>query len=973
MRFDARDFGDTPLPGGTSASIPGIQIYVGPARDVEVVSDASPDAIGGDAFPTQPVLRIRDAGGNTVVEDSTSMVVATLTTNPTQTTFNSRDHAYALAERGIVSFSNLGIRAAGDQYAVTYTLFDYSSSREEYSRTSIVRVSNLIDVRPGPAASLDVVTFPAEAIAGGSAFGTQPALALRDRGGNALAWTSVAESSYDVEADIVPSLGASWIGVLETGSGEGASVTKVAAKPVGETNPTLPGEPGCVGGLPTLAAGDTIDVEVTFDFDVIAHADRGVPEMTLNVLNASNHYATAHCISLGYWSATQKFRYVVADGDASSKLDALSGVSIDDNGGPFWDPYYREVNATMPWGPAKKHSLSNSTPFAVDTRAPTAKNVSLSSPSTPGAYAPGTTLIFNVTFSHAVDVVVGSGAGAGVYLPVLIAPSSPSPSPTRDPTPQPTVTPGSTLRNATRNPTPAPIDWGDVSYAAYARGTGTTVLEFEYLTLPGQDTGGNPVRIPHIWNGSSTQLYLPGGARIYRRSSTPTTVASKHLNHSSVEAAQISIDNTAPAVNASYGARALTPDGTYYAGDELRLAVGFDAAVDLIERAPPVLYIDVGYRVSAFYASGAGTKELVFSYTIGEGDFSERLDLFSADALDFSGVGGYLRKASDAPSVDADLSLATVRYSLYNSSRIKVDGRAPAVVSYGIYNRTRSPQNSYGSIRDGVRNGNTTVLDDVVTLFFAFDKKVAVFGSPTIAVDAYDPTLVSGNPERVATYASGNETETIYFEYAPKLGDETPRLGITCSYAEVVQGFQDSAFGGAGRVMLFSERPTVDANTRLYPSGRAGIVVSWTLLRPLREDGASSPTRQKISGSYGRDRSAPAQVPRAPGGPVPGEPAGVRGVVECAQGERDAVHAGRGDDVAADFREARRVRDVRRRRRRPGHLRRRRPVFNPRHVHGRGRLRDAAAVFVSQHGRRGALHVGRGHGHVFVYVLHRRG
>ena len=172
-----------------------------------------------------------------------------------------------------------------------------------------------------------------------------------------------------------------------------------------------------------------------------------------------------------------------------------------------------------------------------------------------------------------------------------------------------------------------------------------------------------------------------------------------------------------------------------------------------------------------------------------------------SQALAFSGLGGYLRKASDAPSVDADLDLRAARFSLLNTSHLKIDGRAPQILEYGI-SRRRTPDGTE------IRKKNTTVVDDIVTIYFTFDKPVVVFGKPTLDLDAYEPE-VAGNPDRVATYDSGNGTATLEFVYIPKIGDKTPRLGITTSYTETLQGYQDGAFGGEGSIMLASENPTV--------------------------------------------------------------------------------------------------------------------------------------------------------------------
>ena len=67
-------------------------------------------------------------------------------------------------------------------------------------------------------------------------------------------------------------------------------------------------------------AGDEIEVRVEFDFDVVAHADRGVPRVYLNLGNASRP-AAAVLTSLGVWSTTHTFVYRVRDGDDAGLLD----------------------------------------------------------------------------------------------------------------------------------------------------------------------------------------------------------------------------------------------------------------------------------------------------------------------------------------------------------------------------------------------------------------------------------------------------------------------------------------------------------------------------------------------------------------------------------------------------------------------------------------------------------------------------
>ena len=193
--------------------------------------------------------------------------------------------------------------------------------------------------------------------------------------------------------------------------------------------------------------------------------------------------------------------------------------------------------------------------------------------------------------------------------------------------------------NETQGPTPGPIDYGEISYAQYASGSGSLVLVFEYLVLPGQDSGGTPVRLPINTTSGGFQLRLDAGARIYRRSSVPATVAYSTINASSVEEAGVILDNTEPAVNRSYGVRSLSPNGTYYAGDTILLSVGFDSIVELNPAAPLALSLDVGWRVSAFYSSGAPGKILTFTYVVAEDEQSSHLNIYGdgSQALAFQG------------------------------------------------------------------------------------------------------------------------------------------------------------------------------------------------------------------------------------------------------------------------------------------------------------------------------------------------
>ena len=92
------------------------------------------------------------------------------------------------------------------------------------------------------------------------------------------------------------------------------------------------------------------------------------------------------------------------------------------------------------------------------------------------------------------------------------------------------------------------------------------------------------------------------------------------------------------------------------------MQVAFSLAVASPVAYPPILAVDsgVGAKVYASYVSGADTDVLTFKYLVVEDDNNPTFDVWDDDALETQG-NGYLRRVSDLPSVDADVSLAAAR------------------------------------------------------------------------------------------------------------------------------------------------------------------------------------------------------------------------------------------------------------------------------------------------------------------------
>ena len=109
-----------------------------------------------------------------------------------------------------------------------------------------------------------------------------------------------------------------------------------------------------------------------------------------------------------------------------------------------------------------------------------------------------------------------------------------------------------------------------------------------------------------------------------------------------------------------------------------------------------------------------------------------------------------------------------------------------------------------------------------MTISITYDKPVQVFGAPTLQLDV--------GASREAVYASGNASRVVYFEYVVQCADETERLGVPASQAEVVAGYTDAAIGGPGSIKLSSALPSVLANNRLY----LAAIAEKNLGSPLR-------------------------------------------------------------------------------------------------------------------------------------------
>ena len=150
----------------TTATSGSIVVSTGPASQLAFTSEPA-GATGGTAFTTQPVVRVEDAGGNTVTDD-TSVPTLTLTTGPGALSGCSPSTA-----AGVTTFTGCTIDTAHAGDVLTAT----------DAADGLTGTSSSFDVAVGAPAQLVFTTQPSGAVAG-SAFTGQPVVTIEDAGGN---------------------------------------------------------------------------------------------------------------------------------------------------------------------------------------------------------------------------------------------------------------------------------------------------------------------------------------------------------------------------------------------------------------------------------------------------------------------------------------------------------------------------------------------------------------------------------------------------------------------------------------------------------------------------------------------------------------------------------------------------------------------------------------------------------------------
>ncbi|MEO1210899.1 MAG: hypothetical protein AAFX78_15350 [Cyanobacteria bacterium J06638_20] len=662
----------------------------------------------------------------------------------------------------------------------------------------------------------------------------------------------------------------------------GALLTDVAGNQVEATLPAPPDDNQTFvveNTLPTVTdvtsaiadgnygVGAVIDITLVFSEIVFV---TGAPSLTLNSGGTATYLE-------GNGNDTLTFRYTVVDGENSTDLDYASTSALPLNGGSIRDLATNNADLTLaaldPTG-----LLGDNKDIIIDTENPSVVSILRQTPATELTNVD--TLTFRVTFSEdvtgtvdAADFAVNSTSTAtvtgltpvsGTEYDVTVSGGNLA---TFNGTVGLDLAAGADIDDASGNnviiqePTPAE---NDQTYtldttaptvtnvtSSLANGTYTvgqlipiTITFSEAITVTGTPTltleTGATDAVANFVDGSGTNtltfnftvqagaatddldyvgvnsLALAGGATIVDAAGNDATLTLPNTGNAGSLGANrdIAIDTVVPELTAI--ARQVPIDEQTTA-TAVTFRLTFSEAVENLNPADFRITGGSTATVSNINNVGGG---VVFDVTVSGGDigddtFSGTLGLTLANGSDISDAAGNLAVVAGGATVET--------YTF--------DNTAPTIT------------NVTAQQADGIYD-----VDDEILIEVTFDDVVTVAGTPTL-------TLETGVDDAIATYVSGDGTDTLIFTYTVRAGDETidlDYLGTDALALGAGSAIQDE-FGnnailalpepgaanslGANRdIRIDTIAPALQSITRQTPEGRRTNANQLVFLVSFSED-----------------------------------------------------------------------------------------------------------------------------------------
>ncbi|DAZ94676.1 TPA: hypothetical protein N0F65_002385 [Lagenidium giganteum] len=374
---------DLVLPGGSSVETNPFTVAAG-ACTALVLTTTMVDAVGGKAFSVQPVVKMIDAGGNTLVQDSTSQIHVSIASNPSSGTLLPSTSLVSSVRQGVAIFRSLRIDKAGNDYTLAFRLYQPSSTVNLYVVTAIELVSPSFNVVVGRPVTLHASKVLSDGILDGQPNGVQPLLEIWDSGSNVVSSisTGVITATMISSPSIISAI------VIDTTGAPTVTVVEARALPT-------PGYPTPYG------EGMRIQIQVTFSDDVYV---TGVPTLSL-ATTPGGAIGVAQCITATTWGTAVVFQYDIAAGDSATDLNYVDTTSLGLGNGAIIDRNSRPPDLTLP-ALASTSSLAGTSAVTIDTTPPFISAVTCTSPGD-GSYGAGEQLAIQVKFSRMVSIYTG--------------------------------------------------------------------------------------------------------------------------------------------------------------------------------------------------------------------------------------------------------------------------------------------------------------------------------------------------------------------------------------------------------------------------------------------------------------------------------------------------------------------------------------------------------------------------------------
>ncbi|OQR98567.1 hypothetical protein ACHHYP_08287 [Achlya hypogyna] len=778
------------LPGGNSYTTFPFTVAIGPPRTMFIAAYPLA-AFGGEAFVTQPMIQLLDAGGNTLQTQPSMQIAATIYANPSGGRLYPATETSASVINGFASFKNLRIDLAGNNYMLRFAI-TMLNVLGVYAETGLAVVGPSLNVYLGALFSLQVLRPPESAIADGQPFYTQPVLVLRDRGNNTISTENLAL----VSVSMVPSLALYNNLIVSTANSPIATITDV----------TLLFSPFSA----PFGAGTDLFINVTFSQQIMATGS-----IVLQMNSAPGALAT--CNTLLTWSNRLTFGYGITAGDAAAALNYASTSALTLQGGAtLVDRLGVPASLILPAAGLRPAVV-------VDTTAPSIVSVGCVPPFVAGTYGPGQVVSLLVTFSAPVsiystlmpylllntlpaqsaiyssgnqtaslvfqyivgptdavatlDVVAALNTNGGLLrragtalkqdallqMPATASSRLPAQCPLVISSVVPAIDATVGVTSATPNGVYATGDRIFITVpftalvavsgipllalntgrnAAYSSGSGSSVLTFQYIVQAGDSVAALDYASPAalMLNAGTIQRFVTAGSPLLdvNIDLTATTASNRNLG----QTAALVLNGLAPTVVSVAFPVAPT---TYTRGGTVAITVTFSYAV--VVQGQPSILLNTG--VAATYASGSGSTALVFNYRVQLGDATT--DLAYAPTSTIVLNGGSILQQSSTPSLAAQLMLPWPP-AIVNAP-VTIDPALTAVTTV-VSITADQVAGEYGQ-------------NQVIQITVTFSDAVQIVGGVRLALTT-----------QTVAYASGSGTKALVFLYIVQPNDATSSLNI---------------------------------------------------------------------------------------------------------------------------------------------------------------------------------------------------